>query len=266
MVNLQYAVGNLSSFLKFPKWAYSKYKQLHQPPRLNTPAYWIAKSKLNSKNLNVIQIGSNDGKTGDPIFELINRKHNWEVLLVEPVPYLFERLKSNYGSGRRFSFENVAINDGTTQVFYWVSDEAKKDIPNLPVWYDQLGSFNKFNILTHLDGILEPYIRELHVEGITLNKLIERNNIKAVDILHIDTEGYDWKVLSQFDLEKYNPLIILFEYKHLANSEIQGARDFLKNKYNIFQFEGDYLCLRKDQKMLKKDDLNILSANFPLKY
>lgn len=31
-------------------------------------------------------------------------------------------------------------------------------MPGLPVWYDQLGSFDRQHIVKHLDGRLEPFI------------------------------------------------------------------------------------------------------------
>src|SRR5690606_24164700 len=111
-----------------------------------------------------------------------------------------------------------AINDGSQQIFYSVKENAKNHIPNLPCWYDQLSSFKKENILKHLNGTLEPFIEETLINGLTLDQLLQNNNVKDISLLHIDTEGYDWKILSQLNLGRFNPSIILFEYKHLSNS------------------------------------------------
>ena len=59
-----------------------------------------------------IQIGSNDGKTGDPLYPLVNKYSKYRGLFVEPVPYLFERLVDNYSFRKNLLFENAAINDG----------------------------------------------------------------------------------------------------------------------------------------------------------
>jgi FkbM family methyltransferase len=227
----------------------SIYKRLK--PNKNLPTFWINKY-LKDSVLNIVQIGSNDGVTGDPIFELVRENKGWKVLFVEPVPYLFDRLKMNYNLDSRFIFENVAINDGTNQVFYSVKEDANKQIANLPSWYDQLGSFKRENIIKHLDGILEPYILETNVRGLTLNQLLTKNNISNLDLLHIDTEGYDYKILSQLDLKKYNPTIILFEHQHLQDSEKKEAVIFLKENYYIFRFGGDFLCIAKNK--LSKSD------------
>ncbi len=209
------------------------------------PSKWFERL-LTEKNIRVVQIGSNDGRSGDPLYDLILMNPGWTALFVEPIPYLFDRLKKNYGSSPRFSFANVAINNGSQQIFYSVKEEAKIAIPHLPPTYDQLGSFDKNNIIKHLEGVLEPFIEETLLSGIKLEELFLKYEIKEIDVLHIDTEGYDWKILSQLDLNKIIPKIILFEHIHLANSEKKEAINFLKEKYAIIRLGSDYLCLLRN--------------------
>lgn len=216
----------------------------------------LISKNITNKYATILQIGSNDGKTGDPIFPLILTKRNWKAIFVEPVPFLFNRLKQNYGTHSRFVFENVAINDGNEQVFYFVKQEAIEHLPELPIWYDQLGSFNKDNILKHLDGILEQFIEEITLQGITLNNLLEKNSITSLDLLHIDAEGYDWKILRQLNLKHIKPTIILFEHKHLDETEKILSVEFLKNDYYIFIFGSDYISIKKE--IVKSSDLKKL--------
>lgn len=206
----------------------------------DSPTIWLNKL-LKGKNVQIVQIGSNDGKTGDPIFNLIKTNNPWKALFVEPIPYLFERLKINYGNDTRFIFENVAINDGTKQIFYAVKEEAKTYLPDLPSWYDQLGSFNKENILNHLNGALEPYIEEILLIGSTLTDLLKRNKINDIALLHIDAEGYDWKILSQLDLNYIKPKIILVEHKHLTDTEEKSMIHFLSKDYLLFKLGDDLI-------------------------
>ena len=223
----------------------------------DVPNKWLNKF-LNGDNVSIVQIGSNDGVHGDPIYKLIRKNTTWKALFVEPIPYLFERLKKNYGSDVRFSFENVAINSGTQQTFYSVKEEAKADLPNLPPWYDQLGSFNKENILKHFDGILEPYIVEKQLSGLSLDELFYRNEIQEITLLHIDTEGYDWIILSQLNINKIKPKIILFEHKHLSNSERVDSVTFLKDEYIIYKLGPDFICILKSY--INKHQLNELKG------
>jgi len=226
-------------------------KFLHLNP--NEITFWLEKY-LPVGEAMIVQIGSNDGKTGDPIFYLLNKRKKWNAIFVEPVPYLFERLIQNYNSDPRFIFENVAINDGTEQVFYSVKQEAKKKFPDLPIWFDQLGSFDKENILKHLNGKLKPFIEENKLKGMTLTNLLSKNTVNSIDLLHIDTEGYDWKILSQLTLAEFKPSIILIEHMHLVKSEKKQSIEFQLKDYYIFDFGEDFLSIRKD--VLKKRDLN----------
>lgn len=209
------------------------------------PPYWFDRFLGDAPSF-VCQIGSNDGKTGDPLFSLLNKNKKWKALFVEPVPYLFKKLKENYSDTERFIFENVAINEGDKVNFYWIDPVAKDKLKDLPSWFDQLGSFNRQHILNHLDGELEPYIKSEELECLTLSRLFEKNNISQIDILHIDTEGHDWKILSQLNLDVYSPQFILFEKRHLSQEDLNLANDFLKIKYKLFDVGMDLLAINKN--------------------
>ena len=123
---------------------------------------------------------------------------------------------------------------------------AKEKLENLPAWYDQLGSFDEQHILKHLDGKLSPYIRSEKLESINLSKLLYRNEVSEIDLLHIDTEGYDWEILSQLNLERYSPQFILFEKRHLSESSLKLAVEFLIKKYHLFDIGMDMLAVNRN--------------------
>src|SRR3712207_2630187 len=102
------------------------------------------KSLLSGKGtIYFVQIGSNDGRRHDPIYELATRELSWRVLLVEPMADLFQRLQAAYGQDPRFAFANVAVGlERGTRPFYYVSERARTALPDLPYWHDQLGSFD----------------------------------------------------------------------------------------------------------------------------
>ncbi len=209
------------------------------------PPFWF-NEVLGKKSAFCVQIGSNDGKTGDPLNLLFWKNEKWKGLFVEPVPYSFKKLAQNYTDTDRFKLENVAINDGSIADFYFVRQEAKKDLPNLPYWYDQLASFKKDHITKELEGVLEPYITSLEIEGVTLKNLLDRNGVETIDLLHIDTEGYDWEILKQLDLQKFRPQFILFEWHHLNPNDMQSAYNFLKGNYHLFKSGIDMLAVLRN--------------------
>ncbi|HOJ53107.1 MAG TPA: FkbM family methyltransferase [Phycisphaerae bacterium] len=196
-----------------------------------------------------VQIGSNDGMVGDPLYELIMENKSWSGVFVEPVRYLFERLRRNYADADRFIFENVAI--GATrgsQDFYYVGREAEAHFKDdLPPWYDQLGSFRREHIIKALGSRMEPFIVTEKINTVPLNDVLAKNGIDRIDLLHIDTEGYDYQVLAQLDFSKYQPLVILFEHKHLSPDEKAKARALLaEHGYMTRIFGGDTLAVKAD--------------------
>lgn len=145
------------------------------------------------------------------------------------------------------------------QEFYWVDQKAKYILGNLPDWYDQLGSFDKNHISKHLNGILTPFIVSTSIKGITLKTLLQKHGIQQIDLLRIDCEGHDWKILRQLDLTRFKPSLILFEMKHLNREELKAALLFLYNDYQVYQFEGDFLCFSKvGYNELSKKDIKYL--------
>ena len=192
-----------------------------------------------------LQVGSNDGLQGDPIHDLIINHKTWAGIFIEPVEFLFQRLKKNYEDADRFVFENVAIgNEKGTKRFFYVSDKAKDEL-ELPYWHDQLGSFDKNHILQALGDQLSPYIIEEEIECLPLQDVLDRNQVAAIDLIHIDTEGFDYKVLSQVDLNRYKPSVILFEHSLLVDGEMEKARSLLhKAEYRLFEYGADTLAVR----------------------
>jgi len=56
-----------------------------------------------------VKVGANHGLTGDPVADLILNENSWKGLLIEPVPYCFDRLQLNYSGRKRFVCEQIAI-------------------------------------------------------------------------------------------------------------------------------------------------------------
>jgi FkbM family methyltransferase len=195
----------------------------------------------------VVKIGAYDGITDDPFSDLLFANTSWRGLLIEPVPYCFDRLRANFQDSQRFSFEQVAIGTPVGEgTFYYVDAKAIQKIPGLPTWFDQLGSFDRNHIMKHLDGTLEPFIIESKVQVCPLSDVLMRNGIQDVHLLHVDTEGHDYKVLKTLDFAKHAPLSIFVEHKHLSDSEKTDMLNFLQvHGYSIGDCGEDYFALNE---------------------
>lgn len=215
---------------------------------------------LNVPVATVVQIGSNDGITGDPVYPVLIRRPEWKALLVEPVPHLFERLKQTWSHRPGFTFVNAAANEGRDASFYWVDPAAKDQFPDLPDWFEQLGSFDRGHIVRHLGRALESYIRCTEVQGIRLPDLLQREQVHAFDLLHIDAEGYDERILSQFDPLHYRPSIVLYEHKHLSTAARMRAIARLAPCYELFDLGPDVLAVRRREDLLSRCEISDLSV------
>jgi FkbM family methyltransferase len=193
-----------------------------------------------------VKVGANDGVTGDPCSDILLADRAWSGVLIEPVPYCFERLKRNFAEAR-FSLQQVAIGATRgTKTLYYVAPEAAEGIPGLPSFFDQLGSFDRSHILRHADGKLEPYIVERDVEVCTLSEILERTAIRELHLLHIDVEGHDFEVLRSLDFARYTPLMIFVEHRHLSEADRAALRDLLTaNGYEIQDCGSDYFALNR---------------------
>jgi FkbM family methyltransferase len=191
-----------------------------------------------------IQIGSNDGSNLDPLRPFILRTE-WRGILVEPVPYIFTRLVENYRGRAGLILENVAVGElnGTSNFYYL----RKADNPTeLPVWYETLGSFSREVILTHKDSIpdIEDRLVCEPVTCVTFDTLCRRHGVEGVDLIHIEAEGYDFRIIQQIDLGRLNPRILMFEHHHLSAADRIACRALLeKHGYEGFREELDTLCL-----------------------
>jgi FkbM family methyltransferase len=195
----------------------------------------------------VLQIGSNDGHTNDPLNTFLNQNKNWKATFVEPVPFLFQRLVERYHDQReRFNFINAAVSDTRDELnFYFIAPEARIAHPELPDWYDQLGSFDPDHIKKHFGDELNDFHRELRISCTTLNEIIEQTKYPKIDVLHIDTEGHDWKILQCLNLNLHHPKIIIVEFKHLDEPSREAMLDFLSKTYRVHRSGGDLVAIRR---------------------
>lgn len=193
---------------------------------------------LYKNDIHFIQIGSNDGDHNDPLTDYI-KEAGWKGILVEPVPYLFERLKSNYTACQHnLFFENSAVASESGMLKFYRLE--KNDTLDLPEYYDQLGSLKKEVVLKHKDCV--PSFNELFIEdlvkAITFRELLEKYQVDKLNLIHIDTEGYDYEIINTIPFEDLDIDLVMFEHRHL------GASDYRK-AMKIFQHNG-YIVHKKD--------------------
>jgi FkbM family methyltransferase len=164
-------------------------------------------------NKTIIQIGSHIGNTpNDPIFNLVDE--TTKLILVEPVPFLFEKLKQNYkerfNDCKNIIFINKAVSNFIGNIEMTIPSE-KNDLDNLPFWVSQLSSVNPYHVLGHCSNLI---VDKIIVQTTTLNEIVKEYNITEIDLLHTDTEGHDYPIIMDYSF-KIKPKTIMFEHKHM---------------------------------------------------
>jgi FkbM family methyltransferase len=164
-----------------------------------------------------LQIGANDGVSGDPIRKYITQFH-WRGILVEPLPKVFAKLIENYKSEPQLLFENAAIAkcDGVAKLY----TTNEQGIGSCQATLNQ-------DILRKRVGYRAP-IQELTIPAMSIPTLISKHGIKRVDLAQIDTEGYDFEIIKLIDEAQLRPTVLHFEHVHLSGDERRQCFSFLR--------------------------------------
>lgn len=191
-----------------------------------------------------VQVGSNDGVRFDPICRQV-RSRPWTGVMIEPIPYLFDRLVQNFGPSRRLKLMNVAVSDHAgTQPLYHLEEDASGA---LPAWYDALGSFRRDVLLSHRDVIpdIEDRVRVLEVPCLPFDEVCERAGLRGIDLVHIDTEGFDFEVVKLIDLPRWQPSMLLYEHLHLKPLDRTACEGHLRDHgFSLLSDGMDTLCVQ----------------------
>jgi FkbM family methyltransferase len=199
-----------------------------------------------------VEIGANDGESEDLLRGHI-RGGRWTGVMVEPVPHIFERLRANYDGVAGVTLENCAIADreGLMPFFHL----RPSDEPGLPDWYDLIGSFSRENVLSHRDEIpdIEERIVETQVTTLTFDALCEKHSIDRVDLILVDTEGYDAEILKRIDLAAHRPRLVIYEHYHLGEAvQADLLSAFARAGYETLEEHFETFCLRTEDDELSR--------------
>ena len=200
-------------------------------------------ARRSERPLTFVQIGSNDGKANDPLYEIV-RSGQWSGILVEPVPELFKQLVANYQGVRGLHFFQVAIgrNEGTMTMY---SVEPR---PEDPLWVTQLTSVDRDVVMSHAPDLsqLESRIFTVEVESRTVASLIAEVGLTKVDLLHVDAEGFDDQIILDLPLTaSWAPQFLIFEKKHLGRTRYSYLRAHLSRAdYKLIDLGPDDLAYR----------------------
>jgi FkbM family methyltransferase len=179
---------------------------LTRKPKLVVPSllpFVVAYELLKNPHLTFLQIGAFDGAGVDDLRGLI-QAHQLRGVLVEPQPIAFARLQHTYRNQPNVMLLQAAIAEQEgMRDFYCVRDAASK-----------VASFDRNHLLKH--GVRDDEIITDKVNCHTVSSALRTAGLRAVDVVLIDAEGYDWTIIRSIDFTQWRPRVLRFEFTHMS--------------------------------------------------
>jgi len=198
-----------------------------------------------------VQIGANDGLQHDPLHPILAR-YEWRGILVEPVPHVFARLEQTHAGNDRLTLINAAVGAQDGRLPFYHLREAAPGEAVVP-FHDALGSFSRDLVLRHAREIpdVQERLVETEVPVLSFDGLLARHGGPPVDLVTIDTEGFDWEVVRSIDLGRYRPRLLAYEHYHLSAADRDAATAHLEaHGYETFAEHFDTYALRREDDAL----------------
>jgi len=158
------------------------------------------------------------------------RDTGWRCICIDPNPNFVEQHKKTY-----------------SEIYqYACSFEEKKcifKIVNTKYFPKESDGMSHSAIDIKYPIELEHTIDEIPVKIIKLNTLLEELKIEKIDFISVDTEGWELEVIRGFDINKYEPKVVLLENTTHSKSYIDYMNNF---DYELnHKIEYNYIFIKK---------------------
>ena len=202
------------------------------------------------KDFGLVVIGAHFGVW---LEQEISKYSKQNIILVEPVPYNIDILEKKYSSFKNITIcKNAIFSENKVKSFYFVDENSITKLGKH--WASAIGSFDKKHILNHKSKrfkIEDSDIKEIKIEFITFDKLVEKYSIQSIDKLQIDVEGAEYEILKTIDFKKTKIDQILFESKHIDGTFTEGKKlqeikqKLISDNYKLTQIDKENILAKK---------------------
>lgn len=223
----------------------------------------LLRAYLGSKDATkIVQIGANDGRINDPIYEAVmDHRNSTEILLIEPQTEVIPFLIDNYLLHPKCTIVNAAVGPDQDFILYRLKPAFwevlnKRHLQNAPIYRVPTGfaSCMKDHVLNHIYGNLpasinvSEAIEELKLPSSSLLEIIKNYQFPInIDLLQVDCEGMDDEVLYCCNLFQTRPEIINFERCHLSVNRFNHLVSYLEKFHYSINCWSQADCLAVQQ-------------------
>lgn len=153
------------------------------------------------------QIGTNDGN--DTFLQMVKSEKPDLTILIEPNKELIKLIEKNY--------LNINFKIYNNAVYYEDDKEVELVIPAEDGIFGRKGTndvvygIEHYSLLPMTDWGEKKDMNKILAKTITFETIMKENDIKEIDYLEIDTEGFDYEIINMIDFEKYKINQLRFE-------------------------------------------------------
>lgn len=169
---------------------------------------------------NVLDIGANDGKMLSNSLHFI--ENGWGGTMIEASPVSFQRLTKLHEGNEKIQCLNFCLsNENKKLIFYRNKTHLHKgdtDLLSTASEESFLGSKRSGN-----------EFETIELDAVRFDSIVEKLKYDKYELISIDIEGYDFEILSQMNLEKFDCKILVIEYNSnlsIRNNIIQYSKNF----------------------------------------
>ncbi|SDW24998.1 methyltransferase, FkbM family [Ruegeria halocynthiae] len=212
--------------------------------------FMLACLDAQSETVRVVQVGANDGKMEDPIWQYWSHG-KWSGVLIEPHPVYFADLQALHDHNPKIELVNAAVSetDGT-MALYHMAEHLRDECPD---WLRGCASFDKkrmeaavqtANRKNRLD-IPQSAVVSTDVNVRRLDDILAELDKPKADLLVVDVEGHEVAVLASFDFSSLEAKAAIIECNAGNREEQQAIVSELNAAGMIaYQAAGDIIGLR----------------------
>lgn len=208
---------------------------------------FLIKDLKKVKNPIIFDVGANTGQSIDRFLKLFksNKKEDCQIYSFEPTPQSFEILnkkKNNQVFENQINLFQLALDNKITKSKFY---SYNYNLINSLIKIDENSKFYKSRKLAVSDKFNTNFKNEIEVQTTTIDQIVDQLKINKIDILKIDTQGNEDRVLegskNLLSLNKINvielELILGFGYqKQMSFFDIER----ILNIYNYRLIAIDY--------------------------
>jgi FkbM family methyltransferase len=152
---------------------------------------FLIKELYKIKNPIIFDVGANVGQSIER-FSSVFKNEEFKIYSFEPTPKLFQILKNKYDLKKNIKLFQLALDDKIIKSKFF---SYEYDRINSLIQTDENSKFHKSRQIASKNRDFSNFETEIEVQTSTIDNIANEQNINKIDVLKIDTQGNEDRVL-----------------------------------------------------------------------